>query len=149
MEQIAAGIIPYHLKPQGVSFLLGLEKSNNKWSGFVGGSEPCESVIQTAVREFNEETCLIFKDNLEYFYNECLKRPVIQEFTPSGKRVYLWFIEIPYNINLEQFSINQRLIEDPHFKEKSKLRWFTIEEIESSKLVLYRLKITILKNFKK
>ena len=147
MEKFAAGIIPYHVTPQGVSFLLGLEKSNNKWSGFVGGSEPYESLVQTAIREFNEETCLIFKDNLEYFYNECLNTQVIQETTPSGKRVYLWFIEIPYTINLEQFSINQRLIEDPHFKEKSKLRWVSIQEIESSKSVLYRLKTTILKNF--
>ena len=146
MEKFAAGIIPYHVTPQGVSFLLGLEKSNNKWSGFVGGSEPYESVIQTAIREFNEETCLIFKDNLDFFYNECLKTRVIQETTPSGKRVYLWFIEVPF-LNLEQFSINQSIVEDPHFKEKSKLRWFTLQEIESSKSVLYRLKTTILKNF--
>jgi 8-oxo-dGTP pyrophosphatase MutT (NUDIX family) len=147
MEEFAAGIIPYHLTSQGVYFLLGLEKSNNKWSGFVGGSEPYESIIQTAIREFNEETCLIFKDHLEYFYNKCLSTRYIQEITPSGKRVYLWFIELSYPVNLEQFSINQSLIEDPHFKEKSKLRWVSIEEIESSKHILYRLKSTILKNF--
>ena len=147
MEQFAAGIIPYHVSPQGVSFLLGLEKSNNKWSGFVGGSEPYESIIQTAVREFNEETSLIFKDNLEYFYNQCLRTQVIQEYTPSGKRVYLWFIELPYPVDLEQFSINQSLIEDPHFKEKSKLRWVSIQEIRTSKSILNRLKKTILINF--
>ena len=147
MEKFAAGIIPYHVTPQGVSFILGLEKSNNKWSGFVGGSEPCESIIQTAIREFNEETCMVFENNLDFFYNQCLQTRVIQEFTPSGKRVYLWFIEVPYHVNLEQFSINQSLTEDPHFNEKSKLRWFTLQEIESSKSVLYRLKTTILKNF--
>ena len=64
MERYAAGIIPVYRMENQIYFLLGHERSNNKWSGFVGGSEQNESVIQTALREFNEETSLVFKDHI-------------------------------------------------------------------------------------
>ncbi len=75
--------------------------------------------------------------------------PII-ESTPSGKNVYIYFIDcIPpiWNTNLEQLKINQSFIDDKHFKEKTKLQWFSVYEIYNKKDILYRLKQTILKHF--
>ena len=146
MEPFAAGIIPYIHGPQ---FLLGLEKSNNKWSGFVGGSETGETPIETALREFNEETCMIFKDHEAFFYSKLTTTQPVIETTPSGKIVYLWFIKCPaslFGLDFNQFYINQRLTDNRYLKEKSQLVLFDLQEIKSYK-VLYRLKQTILKIF--
>ena len=146
-ESFAAGIIPFTFDNRKPIILLGLEKSNNKWSGFVGGSEKNETPMQTALREFNEETSFLF--NLEYFHLELLTtRPIIEK-TATGKTVYLWFIQCPpciLSTDFKKFHDNQKVILDPHLKEKSKLRWFTLNDIRNFK-VLYRLQQTILKNF--
>jgi hypothetical protein len=65
----AAGIIPYVIDcEQEISFLLGYE--NNKWSGFVGKYENCDNlnIINTAVREFNEETAYTFNDYIDILH---------------------------------------------------------------------------------
>jgi len=150
MEKFAAGIIPYFYFENEIYFLLGYEKSNNKWSGFVGGSELYESITQTAIREFNEETSLVFKDYLNYFESKCVNTPPIIEKTPTGKNVYLLFVESTPDIfftDLDQLGLNQTFIHDPHYREKSKLKWFSLYDISRKKNILYRLKQTILKNF--
>jgi len=150
MESYAAGIIPYHRFENKLYFLLGCEKSNNKWSGFVGKSEPSESILQTALREFNEETSLVFKDYLDYFYSRCSTIYPITEKTSSGKNVYLWFVECPSSIffvDLDKLLVNQSFIDDKHFKEKTKLEWFTLEQISKKRNILYRLKQIIVKYF--
>ena len=150
MENYAAGIIPYTLFENQIYFLLGRERSNDKWSGFVGSSEPNESIIQTALREFNEETSLVFKNHIGYFLDKCSVVYPVTEKTPSGNNVYLWFIECPKTIfftDLDQLIVNQSFMEDSHYKEKSELRWFRIDEISKRQDIFYRLKRTILKQF--
>ena len=143
MEPFAAGIIPYIFFNGMYYFLLGLEKSNIKWSGFVGGSEPGELPINTALREFNEETAMVFEKHT------CIKKklttttPVIEK-TSTGKTVYLWFIEFPEFLNLTQFHYNQSIIKDPRFNEKSDIQWFSLLQIKKSRKVFNRLKKTIL-----
>ena len=76
----AAGIIPYTFFNGNVYFLLGLEKSNNKWSGFVGGSEIGETPQQTALREFHEETTMSFLKLNDYIIESLkLTLPVIEK----------------------------------------------------------------------
>jgi len=148
MQAYAAGIVPYRVQGDEIYFLLGLEKSNGKWSGFVGNSEKYESIIQTAVREFNEETSLIFQDYLKFFYDACATTKPVIEKTPSGKTVYLWFIECYIDVNLQQLGTNQLYLQDPHLKEKTKLKWFSLSEIaKKNKFIYYRLKSIILKHF--
>jgi 8-oxo-dGTP pyrophosphatase MutT (NUDIX family) len=149
MQSYAAGIVPYRVQGDEIYFLLGLEKSNGKWSGFVGSSEKYESVVQTAIREFNEETSMIFQDYLKFFYDACVATKPVIEKTPSGKPVYIWFIECYIETNLAQFSTNQMYLQDPSFKEKTKLQWFSLTEIAGKdKLNIYtRLKSIILKHF--
>ena len=146
MENYAAGIIPYTLFENQIFFLLGRERSKF-WSGFVGGSEPNESIIQTALREFNEETSLVFKNHIGYFLDKCSVIYPVTEKTSSGNNVYLWFIECPQTIFFTDLKLNQSFLEDNHYKEKSELRWFRIDEISKRQDIFYRLKRTILKQF--
>jgi 8-oxo-dGTP pyrophosphatase MutT (NUDIX family) len=144
MEKYAAGIIPYYRVDNSIYFLLGFERSNNKWSGFVGGSEPNESIIQTALREFNEETAMIFN-------NVLLKDNPVIERTSTGKIAYLWFIEFSNNLlDVELnaiFKENQKKL-GKHFNEKSKLSWISLNEIKKSNKIFYKLKLVIINKFK-
>ena len=148
MENYAAGIIPYHRFENQIYFLLGRERSKF-WSAFVGGSEPNESIIQTALREFNEETSLVFKNHLNFFLDKCSVVYPLIEKTPSGNNVYLWFIECSQTIFFTDLKLNQSFIDvdDSHFKEKTELQWFSLDEISKRQDILYRLKRTILKQF--
>ena len=138
----AAGIIPYTIINRQPYFLLGLETSNNKWSGFVGGSEPGENPINTAFREFTEETAMVFDYAKDYIQSEILTNHPVTELTATGKIVYLWFVKFPEKANFSQFYKNKSKLDGAHFKEKSELCWFSLSDIEN-KNVLYKLKKTI------
>lgn len=142
MEHFAAGIIPYIVTENGISFLLGLEKRG--WSGFVGSSEPGETPSQTALREFNEESAMIFST-----YQINLTTLPIVEKTPTGKTVYLWFINFPKEIiGIEsQFELNKSKLNKREYHEKSKLKWFNFYEIKNNKHIFKKLKNVIISNF--
>jgi 8-oxo-dGTP pyrophosphatase MutT (NUDIX family) len=59
---IGAGVVPFSATPRGLVFYLAREKhikqwrGSHKWSGFEGGARMGESAIETADREFFEET---------------------------------------------------------------------------------------------
>jgi 8-oxo-dGTP pyrophosphatase MutT (NUDIX family) len=143
METFAAGIIPYTFKDNQIYYLLGLEASNNKWSGFVGGSEPGETVQQTAIREFNEETCMIFKA-----VPLILGEPVI-ETSSTGKTVYLYFVKLetvlPDETVLNKFfDENKRIYKQREYHEKKKLQWFSLPSLKKSNKILNKLKKMII-----
>ena len=140
MNKFAAGIIPFVKYKNKNFFLLGLEKSNNKWSGFVGNCENNETPLNTAVREFNEETAMLF---LNYDIHSIIKnKNYIIERSSTNKPVYLWFIELHkdlfYDLN-HRFNMNKKNLSDV-YKEKERLEWFTIEEIKNNKDILYHFK---------
>ena len=108
MKPFAAGIVLYKNIPNGVSFLLGKETSNKKWSGFVGGSEDYETPIETALREFNEETALTFIDYYSYFLNALKTHQPIVNTTSTGKTVYIWFVEWNVDENVNSNLLNHR-----------------------------------------
>ena len=144
--QFAAGIIPYKIN-RGFYFLLGFER--NKWSGFVGNSEIGESPTETAFREFNEETAMVFEKLKDYIKFELETKEPIIEKTQSGKLVYLWFIDFTNeHNNFSQFHINQQIINKREYFEKDEIGWFSLNEIETNRKILYRLKKTIIKYFK-
>ena len=140
----AAGIIPYTFINGKVSFLLGLEKSNKKWSGFVGGSELGEAPQETALREFHEETTFSFLHLNRYLTDSLNKILPVIEKTKTGKYAYLWFIEFPSEIDLHLFYVNQSKTNQPTLKEKTDIQWFPLSEIEQGN-ILFILKKTILK----
>jgi len=149
MDKIpAAGIIPYIKLNETVYFLLGFEISNKKWSGFVGGYEPKDkNIITTAIREFNEESGMVFNNYLDFIRKNIeFKEPYV-DITKTGRNVYLWFVEFPpetFNINVSELFLNNSF-NNPVYKEKGDLRWFNINDIKNSK-ILYNLKRIILNN---
>ena len=148
----AAGIVPYIKNPDGkIEFLLGFETKINKWSGFVGGYEESDiNIINTAVREFNEETANIFENDLITFKSKIISGDCLL-ITDSTKNrlVYIWFIKIPNtSINLpELFLQNKSLLSGSEYREKTEIKWFKISDIRKSKNILYKLKSSILNNY--
>ena len=142
----AAGIIPYIKLNGTVYYLLGFEISNKKWSGFVGGYEPKDkNIITTAIREFNEESRMVFNNYLEFIKQKIEFTEPHIDITKTGRTVYLWFIEFPpetFNINISEIFLNNS-INNPVYNEKSDIRWFNLNDIKNGK-VLYNLKRVIL-----
>ncbi len=147
MESFAAGIVPYIIIDKVVYFLLGLEKSNNRWSGFVGKSENDEQIMDTAIREFHEETAKIFENYTPFIINQLETNPPFMDKSSSGKNVYIYVVELPVDCQeyIKDFINNKAKLNESHYHEKSILRWFTINEIEKSTKVFYKLKKLILK----
>ena len=149
MRKYAAGVVPYIVIDR-IYILLGLEKSNNKWSGFVGGSEQGESVVDTALREFNEETAMVFNDHLIPLKAMLLKTQPVVESTSTGKDAFIYFIKFPPNICdniIPQFLKNKSDLPEDHYHEKSMLRWFSLDEINKSPKILLKIKKSINLNF--
>ena len=149
MRKYAAGVVPYIVIDR-IYILLGLEKSNNKWSGFVGGSEQGESVVDTALREFNEETAMVFNDHLIPLKAMLLKTQPVVESTSTGKDAFIYFIKFPPNICdniIPQFLKNKSELPEDHYHEKSMLRWFSLDEINKSPKILLKIKKSINLNF--
>jgi len=149
MRKYAAGVVPYIVIDR-IYILLGLEKSNNKWSGFVGGSESGESVVDTALREFNEETAMIFNEHLIPLKAMLLKTQPVVESTSTGKDAFIYFVKFPANICdniIPQFLKNKSELPDDRYHEKSMLRWFSLDEINESPKILLKIKKSINLNF--
>jgi hypothetical protein len=146
----AAGIIPYIKKNDGeIHILLGYE--NNKWSGFVGKYEDSdkENIINTAIREFTEETLNIFSDYTDLLKNKIIHSDSILVTTRTRNReVYIYFvkfdeffIDIPFEtIFLKTLNLNK-------YVEKTKIKWIHYRELHKYQL-LYNLEKIILDNIK-
>lgn len=59
-----AGVIPYTIRYGKVYFLLGVDAQTGEYTDFGGGVKINESVIAGAYREFCEETCEIFRNDV-------------------------------------------------------------------------------------
>ena len=147
MDSFAAGIVPYIIIEKTYYFLLGLERSNHLWSGFVGGSEKNETIEKTALREFNEETGCIFEHYLPFIEKELKKKKPYMDISGTGKNVYIYFLEFPEESqeNIKFFMSSEK--NELCYNEKSILRWFTLHEIQKQRRMLYSLQTMILKTF--
>jgi hypothetical protein len=154
----AAGIVPYVKINETVFYLLGKEKSNGKWSGFIGNYKLDDlSIYNTAIREFNEETCCIYKDYLVSIYNLLIKtEPIIVK--NKNKNIYIFLLKFPERFfnnsttydflkNLKIYNTNPEYSEYSEYSEKEKLGWFCERSINNNNDILHSLKI-ILKNKK-
>ena len=138
----AAGIIPYIKYNSGrILFLLGKEiKRNNLLDAFIGGREPSDrSLEETAIREFNEETCLVYSSYLEWM-KRSIKDPRTKKFRfeTNSSIATVWFIEFPQDHDFShddtQFHYNLAMPFPPHYKEKSELVWVDIFNMDMNKL---------------
>jgi hypothetical protein len=97
---LSAGIIPYTLIHGKMYFLLGYERKS--WSGFIGSSENEETPIQTAIREFNEETALIFNEYTPIIEEKVTKAVPIVFLSPKGEKgafIFYRFLRIHKQIS--------------------------------------------------
>jgi hypothetical protein len=139
----AAGIIPYIRDSDGeLSFLLGYE--NSKWSGFIGKYEDSdnENIINTAVREFNEETAFIFNEFIDIIKNKLIFNDSVLIITKSYNKsssIYIYFISMDKTVLDFPFESifleNLKLIDNNACKEKSKIKWIRYSELHKFNLI--------------
>ena len=136
----AAGIVPYIKKPNGdLYFLLGKELArDNLLCGFVGGREYGDLTLQdTAVREFNEETCTVFSKELDFIRNKVLYDTYNTKYFRTSTQnsvVTIWFIRFSDNHDMRrderEFILNLAQPFPPQFKEKSRIEWVQVNDID-------------------
>ena len=147
----AAGIIPYSMDSYGEkSFLLGFE--NGKWSGFIGKYEESDNqnIINTAIREFNEETAYIFNEFMDIIKNKLIhndSRLIITKSYNNSRIIYIYFINIHNSVldyPFENEFLNNRKSSDlKECREKSKIKWIKYNNLESFHLIHGLRKILI------
>lgn len=100
-----AGVLPFMVSPTNeLLFLLGKEchqpnyRGSNRWSAFEGGASQNESIVDTAVREYVEESMGCVRqtkplelgtqlDNKDYSLSVCIRTPM------HGGSVYVTFVK--------------------------------------------------------
>lgn len=135
-----AGLLPVAIHKKKLYFLFGRENQYNDtpgWSDFGGGIEPGESVLETNLREIEEETCG-FLTREEIIKSIQKNGSIPFTMISNGKKYITTIVKIPYDEKLpEYFNKSRRTIEKYIPKitktsvifEKDKLRWFTLDEM--------------------
>jgi len=151
----AAGVIPYvKNKSNEISFLLGYE--NDKWSGFIGKYEETidnNNIINTAMREFNEETANVFDYHLENIRKKIVFSDSILVIANTKTRiVYIYFVRLDESlmkVPFEQmFQENIKEYSNQYFKEKSKIEWINHNDFRDYN-ILPSLKKVIFRNMER
>mgnify|MGYP001476561846 CR=1 FL=1 len=142
-EDYAAGIIPFIRDLNEIYLLLGREKCNRCWCGFVGGKDSTDrNVEDTAWREFNEETSQFFENqklniakafsdhNYKLLINHSPKRPVYIYLMEFSKK-FLLENTVLTNLFLNKLNTMQKR----EYKEKDDIRWINLNELSEYKLL--------------
>lgn len=145
-----AGILPVAVSKNKIYFLFGKENKHNDtpgWCDFGGGMERGETVIETSLREIEEETCGFIS-----------KQEILSSIERSGSLTFrikgytTTLVLIPYDKKMpEYFNKNHAIIEKYHPKlksvifEKDEMKWVSWEELERLPVrSFYRAMIQIL-----
>jgi 8-oxo-dGTP pyrophosphatase MutT (NUDIX family) len=137
------GLLPTAIKNNKLYFLFGLENELDDtpgWADFGGGAEEGETVLDTAIREGGEEI------NGMLGYGEKLKKRVKQnKIANIVFKTYTTFIfKTDYDANLPSYYKNNyeffskylpevKAKLDNGLLEKSKIRWFSIDELKTER----------------
>lgn len=152
-----AGIIPYCIWKNQIYILMGIDKDSGDLSDFGGGVKLKENFTSAAIREFNEETCGIFRNNITK--EHLFKSPVVinkitkdYEYSPNHA---IYFVEI----SNQYLDCAENLFErrsrkfkyDNDCNEMTGLKWLTQDEFRDniygkSQLIWSRIKKHILEN---
>lgn len=137
----AAGILPYTFFNGRVYLLLGKDVRDNFWSDFGGKNEihDEEKPINTAIREFYEETCGIVMDpkSLKIKMNNI--QSVTFSNTQNNKVYYMYAIEIPYN-SIYRGVFRRMLMYLKHINvykksiEKTDIKWVNVNDVIGNKM---------------
>ena len=132
-----AGILPVVVKNNVVHLLLGKETTSGRWSTFSGKQEEGEDFTTTALREFHEETSSTFPYVTKDFVTE-FQRSCLDSRTPTGKAIKLYLVDFSFcnqaQLSTENFSSNRKKSTTDYEKEKTELRWVTLDELKKLRL---------------
>jgi hypothetical protein len=139
MNNYSAGVLLYSYDPGGcVTFLLGRDY-RNKYSDFGGRCDQHDEYhIDTAAREFYEETCGTIYDE-DIVRHKIKDSHIVHSLSYMGNPYYMYLVYVPYSNemctrfhDIRRF-LNNNITIDKRFKEKLDIRWFTIDDIFNKK----------------
>jgi hypothetical protein len=136
-----AGILPVAIHKKKLYFLFGRENKYNDtpgWSDFGGGVESGETILETNLREIEEESCgFISKE--EIIESIHLNGSISYTMFSNGKKYVTTIVKIPYDEKLPIYfnkcrstiekHVSPKIIKTNVIFEKDKLKWFTLEEM--------------------
>ena len=94
--EFCSGTLPYAYFNNSIYVLLGKNK-RGRLVTFSGKNEGTEGTQDTAAREMYEETCGIIMSKQETLHAINSNQTILLDSkTPSGKRCYIYMIQIPY-----------------------------------------------------
>lgn len=135
----SSGVLPYCITNNGgIYFLLGKD-FENKWSDFGGRCEAVDKYDHqcTASREFWEETMGCIYD-LQYIKKVIKRCDHVESKTYMGYPYYMYLLKIPYKEEYKNYfrctrSFLQNVNIDRKYKEKTDIRWFSVDAIDNHK----------------
>lgn len=124
--QYSAGIIPYKFVDGDVMFFLGhpggpMNAKRNYWALLKGSMENDENSLDTAIREFQEESGITLESGIK---ERLWLVGTIKQV--NNKLVTAYAVEVE-DIDCENCHSN--LVQGENFPEMDKYRWFTIEQV--------------------
>ena len=132
-----AGILPIVVKNNVIHILLGKETTSGRWSTFSGKQEEGEDFTTTALREFHEETSNTFPYVTKGFVAE-FQRSCLNSRTPTGKDIKLYLVDFSFcnqeQLSTENFATNRMESTTDYEKEKTELRWVSLDEVTKLQL---------------
>ena len=127
-----AGILLYTIKNNNIYFLLGKDSKWRQWSDFGGKNDDIDNTKEdTAVREFYEESMGVIYDFIQV-KEKILKCDFIKTLSFKNHDYFMYIMKVDYNDEyIQKFKtmIHFNLNIPRKFKEKTELRWFSLENI--------------------
>jgi len=143
---MGAGFLPTTIYKGQLFFLFGKENiyaTNPGYSDFGGGTDDNESYMETAIREFTEETTGVFgsKSQLKKYVNKIGTFHIDYQSPSKRYSTYRTYIlPIQYNTDIVECYNNNhnflkeklptKLYKTAKYLEKSQMKWFSLNEIK-------------------
>lgn len=131
----AAGILPYTFHSGHIYIMLGKDVRDGSWSDFGGKSEAVDArPLNTACREFYEETCGIVIDPKALHIRMAGQAPFSRAYTQHGKVYYMYTLQLPFRAD-HRANFRRMLAYMKHIHcykrkvEKTDLRWIPVESM--------------------
>lgn len=148
MNVYSAGVLLYMKRNDTTYFLLGKDCKYDSWSDFGGKTDDKDrrDPLKTASREFYEETCGVLFPMSKMFSLLLKEGHIIECKSYKKNQYFMILLKLPeshyheYNNIINDFRFQNILINlKPSevmrsFREKSELRWFTLDEITTNKM---------------
>lgn len=137
LKGYAAGILPYALYENEIVFLIGQDAHDGLWSDFGGKFEPADrTALETAQREFNEETCGAVIEAWALKVRMSLPRNyhMLTSATQSRHPYFMFVVELPFDSGcracfkrITSFLRSERI--QKRYVEKMDVQWVTWKQL--------------------